>query len=69
MPKIRYTYQQNAILECYGTLSVPGEIIAQGDAAVLEYIRENEVSAISSDCDILEYLDEVPNTMEFEDYL
>ena len=67
MPKIRYTYQQNAILECSGTLSVPGEVIAQGDAAVQEYIRENEGSATGLDCDILEYLDEVPNTLEFED--
>jgi hypothetical protein len=65
--KIRYSYHQRAVVCCEGTLEVPAEIIALGDHAVHEFIRENEPDANDVSDHVIDYHDEVLGTMEFED--
>lgn len=64
--KIHYTFQQRAIAACSGTLDVPDDVIAQGDAAVHEFIRENEPDANDVTNGIIEWNEEVEGTMEYE---
>jgi hypothetical protein len=65
--KIRYSYNQHAVVRCEGTLEIPVEIIALGDHAVHEYIREHEPDANDVSTHVDDYHDEVLGTMEFED--
>ncbi len=65
--KIRYSYMQRCVAECSGVLEVPADVIAQGDKAVHEYIREHEVDAKHTDIDVKDWNEEVEGTMDYED--
>ena len=64
--KIRYTFQQRAIAACSGTLDVPDDVVAQGEAAVHEYIREHEPEADDVTNGVIEWNEEVEDTMKYE---
>ena len=65
--KISYSYMQRCVAECSGVLDVPAGVIAQGDAAVHEYIREHETDAKFTDIDVKDWNEEVEGTMEYEE--
>ncbi len=65
--KIWYSYLQRCVAECSGVLNIPEDVIAKGDAAVHEYIREHEVDAKNTDIEVKDFNEEVEGTMCYED--
>ena len=66
MPKIQYEYSQHTVSKCSGVLDVPDEVVAAGDSAVHEYVREHECDATHAYYEVEDWHDEVAGTFEYE---
>ena len=64
--KVHFDYRQHAVVYCSGVLEVPAEVIAQGDAAITQYVEQSEIDATGVHAEIYEFRDRVPGTFEYE---